>query len=270
LHERLPATFLGWDTAAGPPGHEGVQVTTIRAFFSGHLGFDPAGGLQPADWLLAPQQTVLELTAGAVFHDGFGELTALRANLAYYPRDVWLYLMAAQWRRVDQLEPFVGRTGDVGDEAGSMLIAASIIRDLMRLCFLLERRYAPYSKWFGTAFARLACGPGLLPLFRSVLLSDDWRTREARLADAYAAVIALHNGLGVTPPMETAVSPFYSRPYLVPHSGTIVEALLAAISDPVVRALPICGSVDQLSDSTDLLDTPGVRGHLRALYQRPA
>jgi hypothetical protein len=204
-----------------------------------------------------------------VFHDGWGELTDLRARLAYYPRDLWLYLMAAQWRRVDQLEPFVGRTGDVGDETGSMLIAASIIRDLMRLCFLIERRYAPYSKWFGTAFARLAFGPGLVPLFQDVLKADHWRRREAQLAAAYAAVIALHNGLGVTPPMETTVSPFYNRPYLVPRSGTIVEALLAAISEPVVGALPICGSVDQFSDSTDLLDAPVVRGRLRALYQHP-
>jgi hypothetical protein len=269
VHARLPSTFHGWDTASGPPGHEGVQVTTVGAFFAGHLGCDPAGGLQPADWLLVPQQTLLELTAGMVFHDGLGELTALRAQLAYYPRDLWLYLMAAQWRRVDQLEPFVGRTGDVGDEPGSMLIAASLIRDLMRLCFLIERRYAPYSKWFGTAFARLASGPALLPLFQSVLLADDWRRREARLADAYAAVITLHNSLGVSLPRETTVSPFYNRPYLVPHSSTIVEALRAAISDPIVRAFPICGSVDQLSDSTDLLDAPGVRGRLRALYQHP-
>ena len=28
-------------------------------------------------------------------------------------------------------------------------------RDVMRLCFLIERRYAPYSKWFGTAFSQL-------------------------------------------------------------------------------------------------------------------
>jgi hypothetical protein len=267
LRERLPSTFQGWATDAGPPGHAGVQVTTVRTYFAGLLGFDPAGDLQPADWLTVPQQTLLELTAGMVFHDGLGELTALRARLSYYPRDIWLYLMATQWRRVDQLEPFVGRTGDVGDEPGSMLIAASIVRDLMHLCFFIERRYAPYSKWFGTAFARLACGPSLAPLFQRILLAEEWRIREARLAEAYAAVIALYNGLGVTPPMETAVSPFYNRPYLVPHAGNIVDALFAAISDPAVRGLPMCGGVDQLSDNTDLLDYSQVRGKLHALYE---
>lgn len=51
--------------------------------------------------------------------------------------------MAMQWRRVAQRKFFVGRAGDVGDEVGSALGAAAIARDLMRLCFLVERRYPP-------------------------------------------------------------------------------------------------------------------------------
>ena len=35
------------------------------------------------------------------------------------------------------------------------MVAARLVRDLMRLSFLLERRYAPYSKWLGSAFAKL-------------------------------------------------------------------------------------------------------------------
>ena len=33
----------------------------------------------------------------------------------------------------------------------------------MRLAFLMERQYAPYAKWLGPAFARLACAPRLTP-----------------------------------------------------------------------------------------------------------
>jgi hypothetical protein len=55
-----------------------------------------------------------------------------------------------------QEEPFVARTGDVGDELGSQVIAGRLVRALMQLCFLMERRYAPYSKWFGTGFSRLS------------------------------------------------------------------------------------------------------------------
>jgi len=161
----------------------------------------------------------------------------------------------------------VGRAGDVGDELGSALIAASLVRDLMRVCFFVERRYAPYSKWFGTAFARLACGPALGPLLERTLRASQWREREGWLARAYAAVVALHNGLGLTPPVETAVSPYHARPYQVIHAETVADALTDAITDPTVRAFPDCGAVDQLSDSTDLLGYPEVRGRLRALYE---
>ena len=44
-----------------------------------------------------------------MFHDGAGELTRTRARLAWYPRDVWLYLLACQWQRIGQEEAFPGR-----------------------------------------------------------------------------------------------------------------------------------------------------------------
>ncbi len=49
----------------------------------------------------------------------------------------------------------------MGHEIGSGLLAARLVRDVMRLAFLLERTYAPYSNWLGAAFARLACVPTL-------------------------------------------------------------------------------------------------------------
>ena len=36
-----------------------------------------------------------------------------------------------------------------------------LARDLMRLCLLMHRRYPPYSKWLGTAVARLPDTAGL-------------------------------------------------------------------------------------------------------------
>lgn len=51
------------------------------------------------------------LTSGRVFHDGLDQLGPLRVGLQYYPVDVWLYLLAAQWRRIAQEEAFMGRCG---------------------------------------------------------------------------------------------------------------------------------------------------------------
>lgn len=85
------------------------------------------------DWLVCPQQSLLEVTAGGVFRDALGTVTEMRAAFSYYPHDVWLYLLAAQWTRIAQFEPFVGRCGYVGDNAGSALVTATLVRDLMRL-----------------------------------------------------------------------------------------------------------------------------------------
>jgi hypothetical protein len=157
LLDRLPRTFLGYPVRfAGHPDEPGTQVmaldgpelrvrtTTVRSFARRQLGWDPAGPLEPADWLSVPSQQLLSVTSGAVHHDCTGELAALRERLAWYPPDVWRYLLAAGWGRLGQEEHLMGRAGYVGDELGSAVIGARLVRDLMALGFLLERRYAPF------------------------------------------------------------------------------------------------------------------------------
>jgi hypothetical protein len=282
LRWRLPYRFMGYSTHWGEADAEGVRIIeerssrpvehrvvvhTVRDFFESWTGLDPYRRWEPADWLVVPQQRLLEMTAGRVYHDGIGELGEARRKLAYYPRDVWMYLMAAQWRRIGQLEAFVGRTGEVGDDLGSSLVAAGLVRDLARLCFLQERRYAPYAKWFGTAFARLRCAPQLGPVFERVLKASSWKEREEHLTVAYEGVEAAHNALDVTPPLEAEVSLFHGRPYLVVHAERFATAIEGNIEDPLVRALPKgVGAADQVTDNTDVLTSPKVYGGLRALY----
>ena len=152
------------------------------------LNIEPAQTLDSVDWLLMSQQKLLEITSGEVFHDGLDALVPLRKRLAWYPHDVWLFMLAAGWYRIAQDEHFVGRCGEEGDDLGSTLVAGRIVRDLMRLCLLMERRYAPYSKWLGTAFSHLACGPRLNPILRAVMSSSSWQDRETHLSAAYEAV----------------------------------------------------------------------------------
>ena len=62
---------------------------------------------------------------------------------------------------------------------------------------------------------------------------------------------------------------FYGRPFRVIALHGFADALLRSISDPDVAQLaqrrPI-GSIDQFSDSTDLLEATELRPALRALY----
>jgi hypothetical protein len=266
----LPDEFAGWPVRYGwdsTPVSAHVLVATLDEWLASHLGFDPRRGISAGDWLGTPQQILLEVTSGPVFHDGLGELEPLRAALAWYPRDVWLWLLACQWRRIDQEEPFVGRTAEVGDELGSRILAARLARDAMRLCFLQERRYAPYAKWFGSAFARLRVHESLGELLRDLVSATDYATRETRFVEVVQALAARHNALGLTTLVDETVGLFHDRPFRVLGSARFVDACLDGVTDPWLRSLPLVGAVDQFVDSTDVASKVDVFPRVRTLFE---
>ncbi|MHB8383426.1 MAG: DUF4037 domain-containing protein [Candidatus Binataceae bacterium] len=285
LSAHLPVTFRGYSTGydssprhgtrtlepaeRGRVNHD-VQVASLPEFLRAMLGIEPAQPLRAADWLLMPQQALLEVTAGRVFHDGLGELVPIREKLAWYPHDVWLYLLASQWMRIAQEEPFVGRCAEAGDELGSRLVAGRIVRDLMRLCFLVERRYAPYSKWLGTGFARLNCASELGPILSSVMAAANFAERERHLCAGYEVAARMHNQLGITAPIDANVRRFHDRPYLVIDAERFAKRLIDALTDAELKQIysvagPI-GGIDQFADNTNLLGRTDLRARLRALF----
>jgi hypothetical protein len=252
---------------SGPVSHW-VALTTDSDFFKGYLGVDPIEPLDVVDWLTIPAQHLRTIASGEIFQDDPGLLTDVVERLRWYPHEIWLYMLANQWRRIDQEEPFMARCGDVGDEAGSRLVATRQVDELMRLCFLMERQYMPYYKWLGTAFNRLDCSVELNPIFQSVFNSQTWRERETHLSEAYLVVMKMHNALGLTPFIEPEITPFFNRPYLVPHAGRFSDALHEAIQSEFLRDLPRdLGALSQFVNSTDILSNPEVCRKLKLVYK---
>jgi hypothetical protein len=242
---------------------------TLRAFVWQQLAQDIDQPLDAADWLTISSQKLRELTAGAVHHDRIGRLTILREQLAWYPHDIWLYLLAAGWQRIGQEEHLMPRAGYVGDEQGSALIGSRLVRDIMRLCFLIERQYPPYPKWFGTAFQQLACAGEIAPALWRAQTAPTWQAREAALSEAYTLLARMHNRLGIGEPLSEEVTSFFGRPFQVIYGGRFAAAICARIGDPDVRRIAarrLIGSIDQWSDSTDMLADPAWRQTLRGLY----
>jgi len=278
LRHELPGEIHGYPTSFGHhedgtavmatndggPINHGVVFLTVQRFCKDVLNFDPTGIIRPLDWVSVPEHRLLMLTSGRVFHDGLGQLEPLRAKLRYYPNDVWLYLLASQWRRIGQEEAFMGRCGQAGDDLGSRLIAARLVRDLMRLCFQMERRYAPYIKWSGSAFLQLDCAADLVPTLTCVLKANSWEERQTYLSIAYESVAKMHNSLGISGPLTTQVTHFHRRPFLVLHADRFVDAIRSTIRSPEVLSLPEhLGSIDQFVDSTDAL---GYLDRFRAVF----
>ena len=231
LERDLPDEFDGhpvrFPTSWKPQGHQ-VDVHTVDGFALSRLGVIP---LDAIDWLLLTGQSVLEVVAGPVFHDDTGMLTALRTRLHWYPQDVEQYVVASQWKRIDQELPFIGRTRDRGDELGSRVITHRLARDVMHLTLLLERQWSPYSKWLGTAYGD-----------RGHALDDE------------ASICAALDELAGAP----VIVPFHDRPY-----RTVDPAYLASLP----RGLPLpvgIGSVEQWCDNVDVM---GRRTALRSAYE---
>ena len=206
------------------------------------------------------------MTAGAVFHDDL-DLEKVRLRLAYYPRDVWLYLMLAGWWRVHPEMNLVGRAGYAGDELGSTLIASEIVSGLMHLSFLIERRYAPYMKWFGTAFSKLQIADRLSAPLDSALHARSWREREKALGSGYEIVAGAFNDLEIAPRLTLEPVRLWGRPFTVMWAD-FPGALSASISDPQVRDLVErwpTGGIDQVRD---ILWAPQSRIKVRELAKR--
>lgn len=258
----LPAAFGGFATgfsavdgdhergSVGGPGvltHR-VEVLDLVGWWRDFSGSTPASPPSTTTWLALPTQRLAELTAGAVFHDVPGVLTAARESLRWYPDDVWRYVMACSWRRIAEEQPFVGRCAEVGDELGSALLAGRLARDVMRLWLLLERRYPPYSKWLGSAFADVPGAADVALDLRTAVTAADFPARENALIRAFTATIERQNAVGLGGPVSAEPSRFYTRPYVVVDADAAAAVLLDAITDPSLTGLRARAAIDAVTD----------------------
>lgn len=278
LQNNLPREFHGFPTnytperknylvqqpqpkTRGPVNHM-IKIHSIRSFFEYYLGFNPYQDVNYRDWLTFPQQALMEVTAGAVYHDGLGKLNEVREKFRYYPKDVWLYIMRVQWDKIADELSYPGRSGKAGDEIGSYLVTARITSRIMTLCFIMEKQYVPYSKWFGTAFQRLIPARKMTPLLLDVLHSKDWKEREQHLGEAYQLLGKLHNMLEITEPVSTDLVDFHGRGYKVLDAGKYIAAITRQIKDPRIRSIKYpLGAIDQFIDHARI-------NHLHYIYRK--
>jgi hypothetical protein len=282
LSQNLPLEFRGYPTnfdvsaqgdqlslekiEVGSVRHK-IDILTIEGWLEWSFGYDLHREIEAVDWLSFSEHKLLAFTSGKVFYDGLEKLESVRQKFSYYPQDVWLYLLACQWKKIADEETFIGRAGYVGDELGSAIIAARTVKNLMQLCFLMERKYAPYSKWFGTAFSRLKCSQELSPIFQEVLVTTNWKEREAHLARGYEVIARLHNELQITEPMGEKVSK-HGRPYLILHGNRFGEAIRRAITSEKIRRIEFFGgSVNQIVESDDEISDVRLCQKLETLYE---
>lgn len=246
LREALPLHFKGFDMMWRKPGVD-VHDTTETILYSvwtstvgGALGF--CGGaealpLQAMDWLRVSEQHLLEFTNGVVYRDDTGELTRAREALAYYPDDVLRFLLMCQWNAVGGDWFPIGRIGSRGDQLGLRIQATQIAHHLMRIAFMVSRRYFTYKKWFGTLFEALPVAAALEPVLLDLLQEQDWRNVEERMGDAASILLQQQNQMGLGSRIKLNAQTVESGRHHIKYDFWEIGRQLTKEIDPALKAL---------------------------------
>ena len=240
-----------------------LWISTIEGFIKEYLGILPK---TPLEWLSVSEHRLLGFTSGKLFVDDLG-LSGIRKSLSFYPKDVKLYLIASQWALLSEEQAFVKRCGDRSDEIGSRLICARMIERLLRLCFLYENTYAPYSKWFGTAFSELSIAFPVQKECEKALSAVSVKDREEHLVRAQLLLSEIHNASCLTEKMEIQVQNYHERDIRVIFPEKISEKVQEHILDPSLKNYPLIGSVSQIGNFVALSDPPEFRENIQRLYE---
>ncbi|MGI6238357.1 MAG: DUF4037 domain-containing protein [Christensenellales bacterium] len=263
----LPREFMGFPVGFGAPDAHGIaamaeyeqdfrpliMIMPFGEFLRDQIGRTNTDEILPAEWLAFSEQKLLALTKGRFFRDDLNLARAL-SPLAYYPRDVWLYLLYSDWSAIAEERAFVKRAAARGDDIGSRIICARIAHRLMHLCFIYAKRYAPYSKWFGTAFRELNACPGIDGMLARALDAHDLHAREQAIAGAQSIMIAHHNDQQITAPIDAALRRYYTRDITVAAADEVAQAIHAKIEETSLSRLPPIGSLSSVGNLTALCE----------------
>ena len=248
------------------PANPLIFFDTPEGYLQSYLGTDGTAALTPADWLSFSEHRLLALSHAEFYRDDLHFAEKLNA-FAAYPEEVRLYLLASNWSLLAEEQAFVKRCADVGDEMGSILACGRIAERLMRLCFLYCSQYAPYSKWFGTAFSRLPIDERVKTAIHAALTAGNITDREQNLVRAQKLVADLHDTFGITKPICAKIQSYFGRDILVIFADRIAEAIAEKLHHTPLAGLPLIGTFSEVANFTVLSDDPALRNRIRNFYK---
>lgn len=283
LSQNLPTSFLGYSTNWSEPDpndsmnqilvekekspiNHRIEIYTVKSYLRENLHISTLE-LSQLDWFSIPEKILLEITSGKVFYDSYGELTHARKTLSYYPHTIWLFRTLAQLDRISQEMAFVGRTGGIGDDLGSMIETNRLVRYIMEMAFILEKKYIPYQKWFGRAFDDLPIAKTLKPILTSILHERDWKIREELLCKAYLVLIQKINSLKIIPQVDVKPKSFYNRPQMIVPFEPVIRKLENLLNGKFKGLKYPIGTINQFIDNYNILSDAEYSKNVKLFYQ---
>lgn len=282
LCENLPYTYGGYSVnfTEPDPNDCGVQhpkligkgivnplifIQTFEDYLIEQLGISNLKAIKPYDWLAFSEHRLLSLVSGKFFVDGLN-CTAILSKIKYYPKDVKLYLIASNWDSISSEQAFVKRCGGYGDEVGSRIICSRICERLMRLCFLYKDTYAPYSKWFGTAFSKLDVDDNIKQTISNALSANNLENREDKIVSAQALVADLHNASRLTEFVDYQIESYFGRNIKVIFADKFADAAKKELVHTAFGNAPLIGTLSQIGGLSSIADDKKYYQQIVRLY----
>lgn len=126
--------------------------------------------------------------------------------------------------------------------------------------------YAPYSKWFGTAFNKLNIYESIKTKINAALQANDLTERENNLVEAQALVADLHNASGLTDKVDYSIESYFGRDIKVIFADKFVDATVEKLKGTVFENIPLIGTMGQFGGLSDFADEQGYYEQIKRIY----
>ncbi len=191
LGANLPATFQGHELGEGLVAGAGIAPDILAGFLSRTIGINRPPETYE-EWMGIPEEDIIHVVNGEVWHDPVGQFTAIRQSLQdYYPEPVRLRRMAHWCRYFSGMGTYALKRAILRDnEMFAATAFGKTVRWGIQLAFMLDKHYYPYDKWLYTFFQRLPRMYDRLGAIvdESVKLSTSWE-RKLALLDQMADIL---------------------------------------------------------------------------------
>lgn len=212
LSEKLPIKFKGYSTrysvdtdfhvlvpseiAEGSIHH--VALTTVSRYLKIQYELENESPTY-IEWLCLPEQKLLELTRGKIFYDPVGDISCIREKFSYLPDEIWYFKLMYAWMSIDQLD-VVGVCGKRGELLSAKLALHKIIKHIIRLVFLLNRKYCPGTlKWVSKEFYNLPIlSKEIGKKLEDCLITNDIDYIVNTIEEIFLLLLKQHNNLQIT------------------------------------------------------------------------
>jgi hypothetical protein len=184
VQRQLPATYRGQPLREGLSGGAGLSLTSLEGYLRRTIGLDRPPETHE-EWLQIPEEDILHVINGEIWHDESGCFSALRRSFGnYYPEPVRLRKIAHWCRYFSGMGTYALKRAILRDnEYYATITFSRALRWGVQLAFMLDRQFYPYDKWTMAYFRRLPrLAEPLLPLVEEAVdLATPWERKLALL-----------------------------------------------------------------------------------------